>query len=143
MTSTTKRAIRTTMLASAICLSAFRVNAEHVTFNLPMKAHWGATVLQPGRYTFEIPLASSWPEQISLTKNGSSVLITPLWESVTDESNRSYLRLVTVGDAYFVREYNSGLSGKQFTFPVPKKAPHELMVQTPEKDVPVGGTPGS
>ena len=70
-----KRTVNAAVLASAICLTAFRANAEHLTFDLPVEAHWGAIVLQPGRYTAEIPLATSFPQQIVLKKNGRTVWI--------------------------------------------------------------------
>lgn len=143
MNSKIKRMVNTTVLASAICLTAFRANAEHLTFELPVQAQWGAVVLEPGRYTAEIPPATSWPQQISLKKNGRTVWISSLSETSIDETNSSSLRLVAVGDAYFVREYKSGQSGKQFTFQVPKRPRHELMVKAPGKDIQVGVAAGS
>lgn len=146
MNSRIKLAVNTAVLASAICFTAFRANAEHLTFELPVEAKWGAAVLQPGiKYTVEIPLATSFPQQMVLTKNGSTVRILALSEESTDQSNGSYLRLVAVGDAYFVREYRSGQSGKQFTFQVPERPRHEReqMVKAPAKDIQVGVAAGS
>jgi hypothetical protein len=44
-------------------------------------------------------------------------------QQVQEDSDRSYLVLVSVGGTYFVREYNSGPTGKRYTFGVPKLAP--------------------
>ncbi|MBV8865332.1 MAG: hypothetical protein JO210_08035 [Acidobacteriaceae bacterium] len=137
MNSTTKRAVNVAALVAATCLTAFRANAERARFDLPVEAHWGAAILKPGRYTFDVPPASSWPQQIFLTQNGRTIQILPAIESSSAESNRSYLRLVTVKGTYFVREYSSGQSGKSFTFQVPKSNPHELGLNAPGMDIEV------
>ena len=137
MNLTTKWIWRTTVLSAAVSLSAFGASAARATFNLPVEAHWGSVVLKPGKHTFDVLLASSWPQQISLIENGETVAISALTEWSGVNSGRSYLRLVAVGGTYFVREYSSGPSGKQFTFRIPKPIKAEAGVQTGAVTVPV------
>jgi hypothetical protein len=134
----TKRAWNTTLLAAAFCLTAFRADAQHATVNLPVEAHWGSAVLQPGEYRLDVPAAQSWPQHLSLTQNGRVVWISSIAEGSGRESDRSYLRLVTVGGTYFVREYSSGPTGKQFTFWIPKATQPEPSVKAQATTLPLG-----
>ncbi len=129
MNSRIKRVVTTATLVTAICLTASLANAERAQFDLPFEARWGSTILHPGTYTFDIPSATLWPQQINLNKNGSTVWILPIAESTGLGSNHSYLKLVAVRGTYFIREYDSGQTGKQFTFGIPKDPSHELKIK--------------
>jgi hypothetical protein len=131
--SKTNQVINTAALASVVFLAAPRASAERISFNLPIRTQWGTVILEPGKYTFEIPLASSWPQQILLTQNGRTVRIFPMIEAGGVESNHSYLLLVDEGGSYFVREYISGITGKVFTFTTRKKSLHTLSTKAPDK----------
>jgi hypothetical protein len=118
----TRRALNTAALAAIFLFTAFGAHAE-ATFNLPVEVHWGLAILKPGKYTINVPLAQSWPQQMSLTRNGKVVAsLMPSTESAGSESNESYLQLVSVAGTYYVGEYRSGPTGKQFTFLIPKGA---------------------
>jgi hypothetical protein len=119
----TRRALNTAALAAIFLFTAFGAHAEQATFNLPVEVHWGLAILKPGKYTINVPLAQSWPQQMSLTRNGKVVAsLMPSMESAGSESNESYLQLVSVAGTYYVGEYKSGPTGKQFTFLIPKGA---------------------
>jgi hypothetical protein len=113
------------VIAMAIYCGVPSAEAEQISFDLAVEAHWGTIILQPGHYSLEVPSAASWPQRICVTQNGKRHCISPLVEEVAEESQRSYLRLVTVGSEYFVREYDSGPTGKRFTFRVPKATSDE------------------
>ena len=121
----TKWVRRTTVLSVAVFLVAFSASAAHATFDLPVEAHWGSVVLKPGKHSFDVPLASSWPQQISLTDNNRRISISAITELSGVDSDYSYLRLVAVGGTYFVQEYRSGPTGRQFTFWTPKPSHSE------------------
>jgi hypothetical protein len=108
----TRRALNTAALAAIFLFTAFGAHAEQATFDLPVEVHWGLAILKP-----------AWPQQMSLTRNGKVVAsLMPSTESAGSESNESYLQLVSVAGTYYVGEYKSGPTGKQFTFLIPKGA---------------------
>ena len=111
-----KQLMDVALLAGVAFLTAPQASAERISFTLSITAHWGTVILQPGKYTFEVPLASSWPQEFVLTQNGRVLRIFPITEAGGIESNRSQLLLVNVGGSYFVREYISRMTGKVFTF---------------------------
>jgi hypothetical protein len=115
--------IRAGVFAAATFCFAISATSEPVSFDLPVEAHWGMSILPPGHYTLEVPPTTSWPQTLSVIHQGEKQWISPLIQEAQEDSNRSYLVLVPVGGAYFVREYNSGPTGKRFTFRVPKTAP--------------------
>ena len=128
MNLTRKRALNVIAFAATFLFTAFGAHAEQAKFNLPIEVHWGSAVLEPGEYTISVPLAQSWPQQIVLMLNGKAVALLPLTESGGNDSSRSYLQLVSVRNTYFVSEYNSGSTGKRFTFRIPKGAAEERRV---------------
>jgi hypothetical protein len=97
----TRHAVNITAFAATFFFAAFDAHAERATFNLPFEAHWGSVTLPPGKYTINVPLAVSWPQQITLTVKGKVLSISPLTEGVTTEPKGSYLQLVSLGGTYF------------------------------------------
>ena len=141
MNLTKTRTIKITLFAATFFFAAVRAHAERASFNLPVEAHWGSTILEPGEYIIDVPLATSWPQLISLTRNGKLVRLQAMTEATETKSKGSYLQLVTVGDTYFVREYNSGSAGKLFTFNVPKGATYKLTNTLPANTRAEGAVP--
>ncbi|MBV8832158.1 MAG: hypothetical protein JO217_07510 [Acidobacteriaceae bacterium] len=115
--------IKAAVFAAATFCFAMSASSEPVSFDLPVQAHWGMSTLPPGHYTLEVDPATSWPQTISVIHEGQKRWVSPLVQQAQEDSNRSYLVLVPVGGTYFVREYNSGPTGKRYTFGVPKTAP--------------------
>lgn len=114
-----------TLCAIALGLSASIAKADEATFNLPFQARWGRAVLPPGEYTLSVPSAVSGIQVFTLTGNGKTVLFAPSGISYGTQSDRSYLELVNAGGVYTVREFNFGVTGKSFRFPVPKTAAND------------------
>ena len=129
-------------LAATFFCSAFAANAERATFHLTHEVRWGSIVLAPGDYAISVPSAVSWPQEITLTLNGKTLYLMPVTESGGYKLDHSYLQLVAVGGTYFVSEYNSESTGKQFTFRVPKEAEQQRNIKTQVPAHEGGGTGG-
>ena len=121
----TKRLLNATAVTAAVCFTALPANAERATVNLPFEVHWGGVVLEPGEHTIFVTPAVSWPQRISLDEKRGTAWVLALAEGTEVESDTSYLKLVSVAETYFVREYFSGSTGKRFTFSVSDKTGHE------------------
>lgn len=129
-----KRTLTIAGLAMAISLIASPLNAQQGRFNLPVEAHWGRAVLQPGAYRLSGPSATSVIGVLYIYGNGKTQMAVPAMTEIGNASDHSYLKLVNVGGAYVVREFVSGTTGKSYTFGIPKtlrlrmtpKAEHEL-----------------
>lgn len=113
------RLTRITAFALGIGLTAMQLSAEQGTFNLPVQAHWGNAVLQPGEHTLQVPLPLG-QTIVYLRGGGAAQMAIPLTTENTADSNRSYLHLSKVGGEYYVDAYQSGVSGRRFIFAKPK-----------------------
>jgi hypothetical protein len=94
--------------------------AEQATFHLPVTAHWGQMVLEPGDYKMSLPALSLGKIAFQVIGSDKSFFELPQSTTVNDPSNSSHLKLVVFNGSYFVREFTSGPTGKMFTFAVPK-----------------------
>jgi hypothetical protein len=102
---------------------------QQATFHLPFEARWGLVTLAPGDYKVLLPGSAPGISQFIVDRDHHSRFVQPL---ITDYdqgenpgSSRSYLQLVNVDGTYFVSKYRSGMTGKTFTFRVPKPK-HQL-----------------
>lgn len=120
MKTNVKRILSIAGLAAAISLIASPLNAQQGRFNLPFEAHWGNAVLAPGAYRLTGPSATSPIGIVYISGNGTTQMVVPAITEFGNDSNRSYLKLVNVGGAYVVREFVSGATGRNYTFPIPK-----------------------
>ncbi len=113
------RVARITSFALGIGLTAMQLSAQQGTFNLPVQAHWGNAVLQPGEHTVQVPLPLG-QTIVYLQGGGTAQMAVPLTTENAAGANRSFLRLSKVNGEYYVDEYQSGVSGKRFIFAKPK-----------------------
>ena len=110
------------LAALALGLSPSLAKAQEYLgkFTLPFEAQWGAAVLAPGDYTFEV--ASQSPHMVSLRdERGKTVLIVPFptpEEKVS--SNQSKLTLVDNGARYVVQSFEAVELGQTFEYSVAK-----------------------
>ena len=116
----TNHVLRGVAFIAALGLTASHAKAQRGTFNLPFEAHWGSVVLPPGPYTISVPLQVSWPRIIEISGHGKTVPILVGIEESQKPSDHSYLSLLNVDGTYVVRKFNSGASGKVFTFLLPR-----------------------
>lgn len=100
--------------------SALMQGAEHGTFHLPMEAHWGKTVLQPGDYKVILPAPSLGEFDLRVECAGKIVYRTAARPDAQPLSNSSSLKLTNINGQYVVTEFSSGATGQVFEFPLPK-----------------------
>jgi hypothetical protein len=122
MQAKTNRMARISALAIGLGLTALTLSAQQGNFNLPVQAHWGPAVLQPGEHMVRVP-SRTGQTLVSLTTNGDTQMAMPLTAELIPESNRNYLHLVKIDGQYYVDVFQSGVTGKRYIFPKPK-APH-------------------
>lgn len=122
MQAKTNRMARISAMAFGLGLTALTLSAQQGNFNLPVKAHWGPAVLQPGEHIVRVPYKSG-QTLITLSTNGDTQMTMPLTAELIPQSNRNYLHLVKINGQYYVDVYQSGMTGKRYIFPKPK-APH-------------------
>jgi hypothetical protein len=101
--------------------------AQQGRFHLPTEAHWGRTVLQPGDYTINLPIASTGELMLRVQGEGKNVFELPRLTNREEYSNSNYLTLQKIDGEYFVTSFRSGASGKTYDFFAPKPKHRELM----------------
>ncbi len=100
-------------------LTAMQANAQQGTFNLPVQAHWGTAVLEPGEHRIRMPIPLG--QRYFYVRGGEGTQVTvPLSTEILRGSNKSFLHLSRVNGEYYVDAYQSGVSGQRFTFSTPK-----------------------
>jgi hypothetical protein len=114
-----------TALAAFACTGVMQA-AEQGTFHLPMEAHWGQTVLEPGDYTIIQPTVSFDSMPLRVVGGEKSVFEPSHLAEFRQYSDSSYLKLTTVDGEYFVTEFSSGATGKTFRFDIPKSVRRHL-----------------
>jgi hypothetical protein len=127
----------TLALASALAVS--HASAQEATFKLPVSAHFGNAMLQPGEYRMTVPSPVKSIYVIYLSGGGKVQATLPAVIDTQELSDRSYLELENVGGTYFVRKYISGVTGKAYTFSIPKAARRQTVANTPVTTVAVTG----
>ena len=125
-------------VAVGLGLTATPASAQQATFHLPFAAHWGPAVLESGDYQLSVLGGPSGSHLIYVSEPGHTKIMLPqLTEIQPRHSDRSSLELVNVNGAYFVRRYESALTGQVFTFPVPKATSETEMASAAVTAVPV------
>jgi hypothetical protein len=132
------RALSLAAIAAGLGLTAMNASAQQARFYLPVEAHWGRAVLEPGDYKLSLPMGDSPNHLIHLTGGGKGSMFVPqVTETQQFDSSRSYIKLVNVKGTYFVREYKSGPAGLLFTFGVPKSSREALVASAPATTIQV------
>ncbi|HEX4228328.1 MAG TPA: hypothetical protein VHZ07_06640 [Bryobacteraceae bacterium] len=111
--------------------------AEQAAFHLPVAAHWGQVLLQPGDYKMYLPELSTGDLEILVKGADKAAFERPLVAVTHNVSASSYLKLRKVDGNYFVREFSFGPSGESFTFPIPKARYREQMTMRGDTSVTV------
>lgn len=117
-------AIRWAAFVIGLGLVATNLSAQQQgTFTLPVRAHWGSIVLEPGEHRVQVPMPIG-QTIVYLTTKGSTLLTMPQSTERNDDANRSYLHLTKVDGEYYVDAYQTN-SGKKLVFRTP---PHKSAV---------------
>jgi hypothetical protein len=121
MQAKTNRMARASVLIIGVGLTALTLNAQQGEFTLPVQAHWGAAILEPGQHTVRVPQKIG-QTLVSLSSSADTQMAIPLTAELIPQSSRNYLHLVKVNGQYYVDVYQSGVTGKRYIFPKPKAA---------------------
>ncbi len=103
--------------------------AGQATFHLPFSAHWGPAYIGPGDYRITLPEIGSPTSVIYLQSNSQRAFVVAGIFGLQEAQDKSYLKLVNVNGAYYVKQYILGSSGKVFLFPTPKPSHREQMAE--------------
>jgi hypothetical protein len=108
------------LAAGSYVMTAPRAQAQqpyHATFTLPVAAHFGGAILEPGEYTVA---ALEGTSAIRIT--GSSGTVTILASSIDNEagSDRGKITLKSVNGAFALTRLDAGTAGRRFDFVLPK-----------------------
>lgn len=108
-------------VVACLGLSAVSANAQQARFTLPVEAHWGQAVLEPGEYTVRFPNGVQAMPLVQLTGNGQSYSV--LLQSRNDadgNGDTGKLILQDVDGTYVVSSISNPLTQVAYTFARPK-----------------------
>ncbi|HLH01180.1 MAG TPA: hypothetical protein VKX25_00290 [Bryobacteraceae bacterium] len=133
MSNKTNRVFRVAAIAAGLGIAALQASAAQGTFNLPVEAHWGRIVLEPGIHRVDVPTAELG-QKIVYLRTGTQTRLTVPVTTQPATGTRSYLRLVKVDGAYYVDAYQSQFDGQKYLFARPKPAPSDEASAAPEQE---------
>jgi len=113
--------------------------AQRVSFDLPVAAYWGQTLLGPGHYKISLPESIGGVPQLIVRGAGKAVYELPMLRTTDSISDSSYLKLRNVDGNYFVRELSIGPNGQTFEFHTPKAGRHQQISERIDLNLPVVG----
>jgi hypothetical protein len=122
---------------AAFASAGIMQGAQKATFHLPIAAHWGEVLLQPGDYSMYLPELSTGDTKLLVRGEGKTAFENPIVATTQTVSTTSYLKLREVAGNYFVREVKLGPSGHAFTFSIPKTGHREQMAMGSGKSLTV------
>ncbi len=96
--------------------------AEQASFHLPVEAHLGSNVLKPGDYKMSLPEVAFGEFRVRIVGADKTVSIFPQITDSASPAKSSYFELTQIGGQYYIRAFNSSVSGKAFVFNTPKRA---------------------
>jgi len=134
--SRSSRFFNLTAVVVGLGLTAIQANAQQAMFHLPVEAHWGTAVLEPGDYRLSVPVGDSPSHIIRVFSSTKGSMVVPDQTDYQKPVGHGQLELVKINDAYFVRKYQSGSTGTVFTFAVPK-ATREVQLSSATTEIPV------
>ncbi len=114
------------MLSAAVTFAAGNGVGGQATFHLPVEAHWGMAVLEPGDYSMTLPDLSHGQE-VFVVRGSANAFVLPIVTNTEKASDANYLKLQKVNGTYFVIEYQAGVEGKAYEFSTPKAARHQAI----------------
>ncbi|MBV8572880.1 MAG: hypothetical protein JO319_19830 [Acidobacteriaceae bacterium] len=123
------RIIIASLLSTAVTFAAGNGSGEHASFHLPVQAHWGTAVLQPGDYRMVSPDLAFGQPTFVVRGADSGAFVIPLVTEASRVSKDCYLKLQQINGTYFVTEYLAGPAGTTYTFAAPKNGRHQSFAQ--------------
>lgn len=109
-------------LAAYLGLAAAGASAQQATFTLPVEAHWGRTLLEPGDYKVKFPSSVDTMRLIRITGNGRTLNFLPQVTASEQKKNEGSGKLVLSHEngGYRVWSISNPGSDSAFLFPLPK-----------------------
>jgi hypothetical protein len=123
---------------AALAGTGLMQGAEHGSFHLDTKVHWGGSVLPPGDYELVVPIPALGITQLQVIGNGINVFEVPVITASQAGSDSSHLKLLNINGEQVVTEYSSGATGHTYTFGVPKELRRAMESKRHEDSVAVG-----
>lgn len=127
-----------------LAMLAASANAQQASFKLPMAAHWGGAVLQPGEYKVHFPNGSESMRVIEVSGNGKTLRFIPqVTAYARDPIEVGQLSLIGENGDYKVSSITDPIGNRTFTFSMPKSAEKATSSvkrhNSPKINVPVQG----
>lgn len=115
-------------------LAAASASAQQAQFTLPMEAHWGKALLEPGVYTVKFPNAADPTPILHLTGNGKSVSVM-LQSRDADDRIGAHGKLILrdVDGSYVVESISDPISQESYLFAMPKVHETAASAATPQQ----------
>ena len=105
---------------AAVGGTALMQAAQQATFHLSVVTHWGNATLQPGDYKMYLPDEAVNQHEVKVEGQGRTLYIFPLVADNEREEGGSRLDVSEVNGQYFVKDFFSSVSGKEYRFYLPK-----------------------
>jgi hypothetical protein len=110
--------ITSALAALALGLTVAPASAQPAykgSFELPVAAYWGNTLLQPGQYAI---WTSTGPQRVwAIHLIGMGITSTLLNDAhPRQQSARSFLKMAEINGSYYIGELSAGPIGKSFQF---------------------------
>jgi hypothetical protein len=129
----TNRVVRIAAVAAGLGLTSITAMAQQGSFTLPVPAHWGKAVLQPGEHIVNVPF-SPGHTTINLVTNGETQMTMPLYTEMKSEPDHAYIHLSKIDGQYYVDAYQSA-NGQRYVFAKPKSTKANATVEEAEARV--------
>jgi len=107
----------TILLAGSFMTMAHAQPPYRGTFTLPVEAHFGSVVLQPGEYSI---LQVAGTDAIRVRGDGGTATILPSAVGARTESEHGTITLANVNGTFVFTRFECGTLGSSFEFRVPK-----------------------
>ncbi len=123
---------------AALAGTGLMQGAEHGSFHLDKQVRWGESVLPPGDYEISVPVASLGVTQMQVVGGNTNIFELPLSEQTQTVSDSSYLKLSNINGEYVVTTFQSGVTGRTYTFGVPKAMRRTIASKRHDDSITVG-----
>lgn len=106
----------------AIATQAHAQNVYNGAFTLPVAAHWGNTLLEPGQYTVSV-LQGVGVQNVIVVRGHRKQISAVLTGRPGDQraAGRGRITLQNVAGTYVISRFDSGVANKSFIIPVSKR----------------------
>jgi hypothetical protein len=127
-----------TVLVGATAATA---SAQQASFHLPFEAKWGSLVLPPGDYTVHLPEPALGSREVLVQGPAVGFIMALTADNyggrIAAPPNGDYLKLVKIGDTFYVAKYEEASMDTTLFFKTPKQPRPERMAAREVVTIPV------